>query len=44
MKEKLLKLDKEARKTGLKINVQKNEEFESQPHKGSYIHQPAGHY
>ena len=45
MKEKLLKLDQEARKTGLKINVKrKNEEFEAQPLKRSYIHHPTGYH
>ena len=44
MKEKLLKLDEEARKTGLKINVKKNKEFEAQPHNRSYVHHPAGHH
>ena len=44
MKEKLLKPDEEARKTGLKINVKKTKEFEAQPHNQSYVHLPAGHH
>ena len=46
MKEKLLNLEEEARKTGLKINVKKKnqEPFEAQPHKRSHIHHPARHH
>ena len=43
MKEKLLKLDEEARRRDWR-STWKYKEFEAQPHKRSYIHHPAGHH